>query len=96
MAVNLIPIHASTPLRTRKGTVRVYDESYKGPLIEPARTNKVTCQKSDPTATTNISATGGTLSVASDPGTLIADAKLDKQCLTGKLFKWVNTSGSRG
>lgn len=33
------PIHPSTPLRTRKGTVSVYGESYKGPLIEPARTN---------------------------------------------------------
>jgi hypothetical protein len=42
MAVNLIPIHTSTPLRTRKGTVSVYDESYKGPLIEPARTNLLT------------------------------------------------------
>jgi hypothetical protein len=88
------PIHTSTPLRTRKGTVSVYDEGYKGPLIQPARTNKVTCQKSDPTVTTNISVTGGTLSVASDPGTLIVDAKLTKQCLTGKLFKWVNASGS--
>ncbi len=39
MAVNLTPIHTSTPLRTRKGTVSVYDESYRGPLIEPARTN---------------------------------------------------------
>lgn len=39
MAVNLIPIHPSTPLRTRKGTVSVYDESYKGTLIQPARTN---------------------------------------------------------
>ena len=39
MAVNLIPIHASTPLRTTKGTVKKYDETYKGPLIEPARTN---------------------------------------------------------
>ena len=35
------PIHTSTPLRTRKGTVSVYDESYKGPLIEPAGTNRV-------------------------------------------------------
>lgn len=33
------PIHASTPLRTKKGTVSKYAESYKGPLIEPARTN---------------------------------------------------------
>lgn len=88
------PIHASTPLRTRKGTVSVYSEDFKGALIEPARTNKVRPQKSDPTVTTNISVTGGTLSVASDPGTLIVDAKLTKQCLTGKLFKWVNASGS--
>ncbi len=33
------PIHTSTPLRTRKGTVSVYDESFKGPLIQPPRTN---------------------------------------------------------
>lgn len=33
------PIHTSTPLRTRKGTVSKYAETYKGPLIEPARTN---------------------------------------------------------
>lgn len=33
------PIRASTPLRTRKGTVSKYAESYKGALIEPARTN---------------------------------------------------------
>ena len=33
------PIHTSTHLRTRKGTVKKYDETYKGPLIEPARTN---------------------------------------------------------
>lgn len=39
MAVNLIPIHPSTPLRTRKGTVSVYGEAYLGTLIEPARTN---------------------------------------------------------
>jgi hypothetical protein len=33
------PIHDSTPLRTTKGTVKKYDETYKGLLIEPARTN---------------------------------------------------------
>lgn len=32
-------IHPSTPLRTRKGTVSVYGEDFRGPLIEPARTN---------------------------------------------------------
>jgi len=36
------PIHASTPLRTTKGTVQKYAETYKGPLIEPARTNLLT------------------------------------------------------
>jgi hypothetical protein len=35
-------IHPSTPLRTRKGTVSVYSEDFKGPLIEPARTNLLT------------------------------------------------------
>jgi len=39
VAVTLLPIHTSTPLRTRKGTVSVYDESFKGPLVQPARTN---------------------------------------------------------
>ena len=33
------PIHPSTPLRTRKGTVSVYGEDFRGPLIEPPRTN---------------------------------------------------------
>ena len=32
-------IHPSTPLRTRKGTVSVYGEDFRGPLIEPPRTN---------------------------------------------------------
>lgn len=36
------PIHPSTPLRTRKGTVSVYGEDFRGPLIEPARTNLLT------------------------------------------------------
>lgn len=33
------PIYPSTPLRTTKGTVSKYAETYRGPLIEPARTN---------------------------------------------------------
>ena len=33
------PIHPSTPLRTRKGTVSVYGEDFRGPLIEPPSTN---------------------------------------------------------
>jgi len=39
VAVTLLPIHTSTPLRTRKGTVSVYGEDFRGPLVEPARTN---------------------------------------------------------
>lgn len=32
-------LYPSTPLRTTKGTVKKYAETYKGPLVEPARTN---------------------------------------------------------
>jgi hypothetical protein len=62
------PIHTSTPLRTRKGTVSKYAETYKGPLIEPARTNKCTCRKANPVDTTNVVA--GSVTIIDDAANL--------------------------
>jgi len=96
MAVNLIPIHTSTPLRTRKGTVSVYDESYKGPLIEPARTNKCTCRKSNPVDTTNITKFGDAAAVLSvvDDTAALAAAGLSDICTSGMVYKLDNSAGT--
>lgn len=90
------PIHASTPLRTTKGTVQKYAESYKGPLIEPARTNKVTCRKENPTDTSNITKEGDAAAVLSvvDDAAALAAARLEKVCTSGKVYKLDNSAGS--
>ena len=90
------PIHTSTPLRTRKGTVSVYDENYKGPLIEPARTNKVTCRKSNPVDTTNITKSGDDAAVLSvvDDSAALAAAGLSDICTSGKVYKLDNSAGA--
>lgn len=90
------PIHPSTPLRTRKGTVSVYGEDFRGPLVEPARTNKVTCRKANPTDTTNITKSGDAAAVLSvvDDSAALAAAGLDKICTSGKVYKLDNSEGA--
>lgn len=89
-------IHPSTPLRTSKGTVSVYGEDFRGPLIEPARTNKVTCRKANPVDTTDITKAGDAASVLSvvDDVAALAAAGLDKICTSGKVYKLDNSAGS--
>jgi len=90
------PIHTSTPLRTRKGTVSKFAETYRGPLIEPARTNKVTCRKSEPVDTTNITKAGdaaAVLSVVDDTAALEA-AGLSDICTSGMVYKLDNSAGT--
>jgi hypothetical protein len=88
-------IHTSTPLRTRKGTVSVYDESFKGPLVQPVSTNKCTCRKANPVDTTNIARSGddaAVLSVVDDTAALAA-AGLSDICTSGKVYKLDNSAG---
>ncbi|MCB5270496.1 MAG: hypothetical protein LHW56_01470, partial [Candidatus Cloacimonetes bacterium] len=85
----------ATPLRTRKGTVSKFAETYRGPLIQPASTNKVTCRKSNPVDTTNITKVGDAAAVLSvvDDSAALASAGLDNICTSGKVYKLDNTEG---
>ena len=94
MAVNLIPIHPSTPLRTRKGTVSVYSEAYKGALVEPARTNKVTCRKANPVDTTRISVDSGQLTDLTlvDMSEALLRSGLSHLCTSGLVYRLDNST----
>jgi len=89
-------IHPSTPLRTRKGTVSVYSEDFKGALVEPPRTNKVACRKANPVDTTNVVKAGDAAAVLSvvDDTAALAAAGLDKICTSGKVYKLDNSAGA--
>jgi len=84
-------------ISTRKGirTIQTAD-TFEGMLVEPAMTNKLTCMKSNPTATTNIPLTGdgaAVLSVVTDPATYLSTAGLADICTTNKIYKWDNSAG---
>lgn len=67
-----------------------------GLLLEPARTNKVTCHNANPTDLTNITKQGdaaATLSVVDDSAALSA-AGLSAVCSAGKAFRLDNRGGS--
>ena len=72
-----------------------------GFLCEPARTNKCTCVKANPTATTNIAGGGAYLTVANAVAGSLANSfdesgvsvNLTSICSTGKIYRCVNTSG---
>ena len=51
---------ATSNIRTRKGLRQIQTaDTFKGMLIEPAMTNKVTARKSNPTDTTGVTGAGG-------------------------------------
>lgn len=82
---------ALTPFAS--GIARITD---RGLLLEPARTNRVSCYNANPTDLTNIQRHGdaaATLSVVDDSAALIA-AGLSAVCHGGKAFRLDNSAGS--
>jgi len=96
---NWLPPTAGTTrtISTRKGSRQIQTaDTFEGMLVEPAMTNKLTCMKSNPTATTNITLTGdgaAVLSVVTDPATYLSGAGLADICTTNKIYKWDNSLG---
>lgn len=71
------------------------DPDYKGMMVMPARTNKSTCRKANPTDTSNVSTLGdpaAVLSTVSDT-TAIASANLDNVCTSGTVYQLDNSAG---
>lgn len=64
-----------------------------GVLNERARTNKTTADNCNPTATTNISVTSGSVSIANDASNL-SKSGLSTLCYTGNVFYYSNTTTS--
>lgn len=68
-----------------------------GFLCEPARTNKCTCMKRNPTVTTNMSPSGtgtnGGLSIVTDMSAITA-AGLERSCTLGAFYRLNNSTGS--
>ena len=64
-------------------------------LSEPARTNKCTCLKANPTDTTNLTQNGDAAAVLSvvDDTAALAAAGLSGICTSGKVYKLDNSSG---
>lgn len=89
---------AETPahyIRTRKGVVAKYGAAFKGYLNEPARTNKVTCRRHNPTDTSNTLKAGDAAAVSSvvNDAAALATAKLDAICTNGNVYELDNTAG---
>ena len=65
-----------------------------GMLCEPTRTNKVTCQKANPVDITSINIFGSpTVTVATGQTSRISEAKLERVCTNGNLYKVTGTTG---
>ena len=97
--ITLLPIKPSVNIPTKAGTKKWYQEPFATPFGYsnwPARTNKCTCLKFNPTDTTNITKSGdaaAVLSVVDDTAALTA-AGLIGVCTSGKVYKLDNSAGS--
>lgn len=70
--------------------------SLVGLLIEPTVTNRMTDNNANPTTTSGWTKSGdaaATLTVVTDPSTLLSDAGLDLLCTSGKVYKLDNSAG---